>query len=317
MAADPLLNLVHERRHASLSAESLEMLGKQAANMYLNEGVDLNEGVKKVASAYQDINSEQIKRVCEFANTAVYLARHDAAKTAGANSSYPQFPLADPSRVIQEMSDGSRPRAAAGPGAEYSQAPKKMKTSSAAAESALLEMFGYDADGTEKTASINFTSETALTEVMGAKDALTGLKDNLETASAQVSNLLKEAQEDYYDLVKRHLLDGGDFADVMVAARASGLEDEKIAEVLRPMVETLILEKVSSPRRMSEMCRNLEKVAHRVVNEKHPFVAAPAAITFFGAEVEKIAAALEDVNEQLGEVRTFIREHFHGRKASR
>mgnify|MGYP003353403588 CR=1 FL=1 len=73
------------------------------------QGQYRREAVAKLASAVPDMNAEQVKRVCEYANTNVYLALHDKNKTAGAGSSYPQFELADPSRVIQDLSDGAKP----------------------------------------------------------------------------------------------------------------------------------------------------------------------------------------------------------------
>jgi hypothetical protein len=42
--SDELTNyLMNGSRHASLSAESLELIGKQAATRFLNEGLALNE----------------------------------------------------------------------------------------------------------------------------------------------------------------------------------------------------------------------------------------------------------------------------------
>src|SRR5258708_3946623 len=80
---------------AVISAESLELMGKRAASFLFDHGIPLNEGIRKIASEYKDINHEQIKRVVEFANISAYLTQHDKNKTAGAESSYPQFELAD------------------------------------------------------------------------------------------------------------------------------------------------------------------------------------------------------------------------------
>ena len=109
MSNDLVNYLSSTGQHAKLSPEALEMMGKQAANMFLDTGLSLNEAVVKIASEHHDINVEQLKRVAEFANTAVYLAKHDQSKTAGDSTSYPQFELADPARIVQDMSDGARP----------------------------------------------------------------------------------------------------------------------------------------------------------------------------------------------------------------
>jgi hypothetical protein len=120
-------------RHASLSAESLELLGKTAANAYLTQGIRLNTSIAKQAAAHPDISNAQVQRICEFANTAVYLAQHDKNKLAGAGSSYPQFELADAARVIQDISSGSRPTVVTRTDIEYDLQPKggRSKTASA------------------------------------------------------------------------------------------------------------------------------------------------------------------------------------------
>jgi len=315
--ADELSNfLMSGTRHAKLSPESLEMMGKQAANMFLNDGVSLNDAIAKLAGAHADINQEQVKRVCEFANTAVYLAKHDTSKTAGAESSYPQFPLADPSRIIQDLSDGARPTVATKTDIEYSKHPNKYeKVASAKADSLLSEMFGYEEK--VKTASPDYSKATGETEVMEAKHSLMGLKDHLERTGERFDLMLKEAQESYYDTVKRHLLDGNDFADVMVAARSSGLEDSKVAGVMKPLIERLLTEKVASEKSLMQGVRKLEKVAHRVINEEHPLVTGFREVVSLEGEITKVSTGLGQVDAELKGVDSLIREQLRAGSSAR
>jgi hypothetical protein len=315
--ADELTNyLLNGNRHAKLSPESLELLGKQAANMYLNDGLSLNESIAKLAAAYQDISQEQVKRIVEFANSAVYLAKHDQNKTAGAASSYPQFDLADAGRIIQDLSDGARPTVMTPVDLEYSRIPTKKEK--VAAVQHIAEMFGADDNSAvEKTASADFSKETAVTEIMGAKNMLTGLKDNLESSVEKMDLMLKEAKAAYYDLVKRHLLDGGDFSDVMAAARSSEAEDEKIASIVQPVVVQLMSEKVASEKRLMNGVRNLEKVAYRVVNEKHPLVVEFKNIVTLEDEVEKVANGLFEVDTELKKVDQIIKEQLRASGSTR
>lgn len=315
--ADELSNyLMSGSRHAKLSPESLEMMGKQAANMLLNEKVPLNEAIAKLAGAHADINQEQVKRVCEFANNAVYLAKHDQNKTAGANSSYPSFALADPSRIIQEMSDGARPTVVTKTDIEYSKHPNRYeKVASVKSDALLSEMFGYEEK--IKTASPDFSHATGVNEVMEAKHSLQGLKDHLESAGEKFDMMLKEAQEEYYDLVKRHLLNEYDFADVMVAARSSGVEDAKIAGVMTPVVERLMKEKVANQKKLMGGVRNLEKVAHRVVNEQHPLVTSFRTVLSLEDEIAKVAAGLGQVDAELKGVDSLIRGQLRAGGSSR
>lgn len=303
---DPLSNyLMNGDRHASLSAESLELMGKQAANRFLQEGLALNESICKLAGEHQDINGEQIRRIVEYANSAVYLAKHDQSKTAGADSSYPQFDLADAGRIIQEMSDGARPTVTTQVDVEYSRLPAKARVS--AKEDVIAKVFGIDP---EKIASVDFSKETAVKQVMDAKSDLVAAKDLLEHNGERFDMALKEAQAEYYDLVKRHMLDGHSFRDVLAAAQSSGADKMKIAEAFRPIIERLLAEKVASPAMLRQMTDQLEKVAHRVVNEKHPLVSTFCSVLALEAEVEKVAMSLAEVDSQLGRVRGFIKEQF-------
>lgn len=306
--------LSSSRHHASISPESLELMGKQAANMFLNEDVSLNEGVAKLAAEHPDINHEQVKRVCEFANTAVYLARHDQSKTAGAESSYPQFPLADPARIIQDLSDGARPTVVTPTDADYGRQPeKKQKVSSSKADELLAELF--QTKEAQARTGIDFSKESGVQEVMDAKGSLTSLRDSLSSTGEGFDLSFKEASAEYYDTVKRHILDGGDFVDVLAGAKTAAIGDERLAEVLGPVIDGLLREKVATAHVLVRSTKALEKVAHRVVNENHPLVVLPRTLGSLDVEIDKIAHSLKDVDSQLSRVNGFIKEQFFAGQA--
>lgn len=313
--SDELTNyLMDGSRHAALSPESLELMGKQAANRFLQEGIALNESICKLAGEHNDINGDQVKRIAEFANNAVYLAKHDQSKTAGAESSYPQFQLADPGRIIQEMSDGARPTVTTSTDVEYSRLSEKSKTASIKVsgikDNVIETMFGMKTAGAPET-----TRTQAITQVANTKDELLGLKADLENKAEQYVMAHKEASAEYYDLVKRHLLEGNSFSDVLAAAQSSGAEKQKVAEALHPTISRLLTEKVASPVRLQVMTEQLEKVAHRVVNENHPFVSTFRSMLSLEAEIEKVAAALKDVDTELSRVNGFLKEQLLARTA--
>ena len=300
--------LSDQGRHASVSPETLEQMGKEASVMHLEKGLSLNEGVAKLASAYPDFNAEQIKRVAEFANTATYLAIHDKNKTAGAGSSYPQFELADPARIIQDMSDGARPTTVTRTDLDYSRLPeKKDKVSSAYADSMLDELF--------KTASapeLNYSKESVINDVMAYKYTVESSFDILKNSLEDLDLTYKQASAEYYDSVKKHLLEGGSFADVVVASRSTGADFDKIAEETRPILVRLLSEKVASPESLRMATDGIQKVAHRVVNEAHPLVSTFSALVHTKGEMDKVAMALDDTEEQLERLENFIKELVRG-----
>lgn len=314
MQNDLLNYLTSSPKHANISPEALEMMGKQAANMFLDTGLSLNEAVVKLAADHNDINPEQLKRVAEFANTAVYLAKHDQSKTAGDNSSYPQFELADPGRIIQDLTDGARPNVVTKTDLDYSKQPEKKSKVSSAQSDALLEEMFQTKEASER-ADLDFSRDTAVDEVMSAKEMLVAGKEHLASIGEKFDMMFKEASEEFYAEAKNHLLDGGSFADVLLAAHSSGVGKEKVSTALQPFITRLLKEKVSSAKRLSEQARELSKVAHRSINEDHPMVSSFRVLLSADAEIEKIATALDTVDQELKAVNGFIRETFLAGKA--
>lgn len=310
-AEDALFEALKGPSHAKLSPEMLEMMGKEAANRFLDKGIPLNESISKLAASHDDISHDQVKRVVEFANTAVYLKKHDNSKLAGASSSYPQFELADAGRIIQDLSDGARSTVTTKTDLDYARLPTKSKTASAKTDfnlDALVDLFAPKNPELDQ-----YTKEAAIQDLMDTKNALESLKENLENSYYPMTHSLESIKEEYYDMTKRHVLDGGSFSDILATARSTGAEDAKIASVISPVAQRLIKEKVASVDQLKVATRNLEKVAHRVVNSSHPFVTSFAAILTLQEEMAKTAEALNEVDTELGRVKSFIKETFRAK----
>jgi hypothetical protein len=304
--------LLHDRQHAKISPEMLEMMGKEAAHRLVTERVALNESIAKLAGAYPDINADQVKRICEFANTAAYLTQHDKAKTAGAQSSYPQFELADPARIVQDLSDGARPSRVTQVDAAYGRLPeRKAKLASAESDALFAEIFGVK----EAHEDLDFTKTAAVEEVVDVKRDLITLKEHIQNSAQQIDGLFKEASDGYFAAVKEHLLEGGSFADVIAAANSTGASQTKIASAMKPCLKRLIKEGVAKPDVLSAQAKSFTKVAGRVVNEEHPLVSLLGAVLSFDEEIEKIAVGLQDIDVELGNVNTFLKEQLRAGSA--
>jgi hypothetical protein len=302
--------LLSDRKgHATISPEALELMGKQAANMFLDEGRALNDCIIDLAGEHQDINAEQIKRVVEFANQSVYLGLHDKAKTAGSKQSYPQFELADAGEIIRELTAEATPVRTPQVDVDYGRAPVRMeKMAEVAADNLLADLFKVK----EASAHLDYTKESVVNEIVGVKEDLTSLRDHLTHAASNMDMMWKEAQEEFYDRVKRHLLDEGSFADVIAAARIPGVPFTKVAATLKPFMVRLFQEKVATPNQLRSQVDGFDKVAHRVVNTEHPLVTSFRAYLSLDQEIEKVAMGLKDIEIELGRVNAFIREHLVG-----
>lgn len=307
---EELTNYLLDGKHRTeLSADSLELMGKRAANMYLDFKVPLNEGIAKIASEHKDINPEQVKRVVEFANIAVYLSEHDHNKTAGADTSYPQFELADSTVIIQSLGEETKTVTSSAVNVDYASQPRrKEKTSSIETDKLFSQMFGTD--NATKLASAESNVESAAGELVNAKHSAEDLRDSLSRSYDQIDNLYKMASEEYYELVKRYMLDDGDFSHVMVAARSTDLSDEKIAYVIKPVVEKLLEEKVASSKQLNQSIRNLEKVAFRVINPEHPLVTTFSGLVLLDEEKRASWLALKDATDQHEKIAKVIKETF-------
>jgi hypothetical protein len=298
--------LLSGKNHAKLSAEALELMGKQAANLYLDEGIPLNDGIARIAGEHPDISAEQIKRIVEFANTAVYLAKHDQNKNAGREYSYPQFELADAGRIIQDLSDGARPTIVTKTDIDYARQAKKEKLSSPELESALIGLFKTSSGESEEK---DYSPDTVVHELMAAKDLLVGLRDNIGDLYNQHEGLFKEAASDFYNNVKTYLLDGGSFGEV-VAALGTVANDDDLKLHLEPVVARLIREKVASVQELKKQYSEVEKIAHRTVDPEHPIILSYSAMVLAGEELQKTAAALEEVGTELNTLNGFIKEAY-------
>lgn len=338
--------LAKEGKHANVSPEMLEMMGKSAANTFIEKGISLNESISKLAAAHDDINQEQVKRICEFANTAVYLAKHDMSKTAGSKESYPEFDLADPNRVIQDLSDGTKSTVTTKVDADYSRLPQKVKESmvkeakgpfdiepeyiGAMAATVPLALIGRallkkkaSIDKAEealedlfmpKTAEdLDFSKQSAIDEVMSAKDQLNGLRHHLSVSGEQFDMMHKEASEYFYELSKRHMMSEGSLVDIVKAAQATGATGEEVNEVVTPVIKRLMREKVASSADLSSQMSGFVKVAHRTINQEHPMVKAAGAIVSANQEMDKIAHGLQGVEDGLRNVNSFIKEKLSAR----
>src|SRR5208282_6747332 len=97
-----LLQQAHAHR---VSGEHLEVLGKQASSRWSSgESKTLSDAVVETVKT-AGLSPEQVKRVCEFANTEAYLTEFKKEGSAHKFIDFGSGP-ADPSTVIKDLNDG-------------------------------------------------------------------------------------------------------------------------------------------------------------------------------------------------------------------
>lgn len=100
----PSRTLLQQMHAQPKSGEELEVLGKQAARMYLCGGCSLNDAVVETVKQ-AGLSPEQVKRVVEFANTSAYLKEFEKK---GSTDKYIHFEggPASPGEVLKDLNDG-------------------------------------------------------------------------------------------------------------------------------------------------------------------------------------------------------------------
>jgi len=298
--------LVANRHDSSRTpdSETVKMLGKRAAARHIDGRESLNDSIVELAGEHPDLTREHVKRIVEEANSEVYLHKHAMAEKSGASASAPHFHLANFDEIVSRLDSPEEVKTSSA--WKYSGSPPPptdpfSKLASDRSEAAFREGFG------ELTEELDVSKEGLIGNVFARKTELTGLKEHLAHAANEFELTLERANDDYYDAVKRHVLGGGSFAEVVTAAQSVGLGAEKTAEVLWPYGQRLVQERVTTLDDIQEDLTGLKKLAHRVINEQHPLVQRFGEISVCQMELEKIAAITEDIDESLKQVEEFIK----------
>lgn len=133
--------LARQETYAALSAQDLESLGKEASNMFLCDGMSLNDAVVKLAQQHPSISPHQVKRVVEFANTETFQKLFEKQ----ADDKNIDFPVAEPGPILRNLDLGARGSVSTPTPSEYESAPVKMaQAQTVEADLKLAEMFGID-----------------------------------------------------------------------------------------------------------------------------------------------------------------------------
>lgn len=192
---------------ARISATRLESLGSQAAKAFLESKEDLNSSITKLASSH-DLNNEQIKRVCEFANHAVeghlFEAFQKVALEQGPKDIYyPKFKMADAREISRSLK-------------------KNVKTASVSSHF----VSDYDRpfpvelgmDWKPEFASIEKEASAELPRFGDLLEKLTELKFEVAFSKAASELKIDECAHSCYMHIKSQVLKGSDIKDLYKAA---------------------------------------------------------------------------------------------------
>lgn len=301
---DPFDFLLTDNSSSSgVAPERLEMMGKQAASMYLREGISLNDAIVKLASESSDLENEHIKRVVEFANTEVFKEKFENSDDKNVH-----FPIADPAVVIRDLKDGGSPAYSGRSMDDYETPPDNDNAGLQKVAEIALDPEGLIKVAEDQSTLTPLRHANPVDDVYDLYQTVEAARDQLAATFAGSAHLAKEASEDFYQEVKKIVLspDGIGFDGVAAALLKVG----DVVEVNSSMSGVAI-------RLMEEEIASKDKLAlinskvGEIVNTDHPVVSTFETFCDAAAECIKYKIGTDMLTEQLNEIRDFIKERSH------
>ncbi len=151
---DPFAQLLTQSSGSNVAPETLEMLGRQASQMFQGQGVPLNDAIRQVTANHPELGNEHIKRIVEFANTVTFQQMFQNSEDKNVH-----FEVADPGAVLRDLKDGGSPAHSGKTlnNNDYMQSPQSMNT----ADPAMNQAFDAQFLGQEKNANLKNLGEYA------------------------------------------------------------------------------------------------------------------------------------------------------------
>lgn len=297
------LGLAQQKAARPVDPEQLEMMGKRAAALHTSQGLTLsNSVVEIVKEAF--LAPEQVKRVCEFANTAAYLSEFEKSGQMR-NVTFEGGP-ADPGRVLQDLNDGSNPAVHQIKHADYSPPAGSYKDTQpvvADEEAAFAAAFGV-----LKTAEVDHHAHSKpIEEVYALRVRLEGMRDDMLSKLSSSQVLFDTIKEDLCQATKQEVLDGSSLADVSQAWAGYTPSAERLGEAIKLACDYLREHQVMD---RDNLVGSLSKTAAAgsIPNPEHPVVERFIAFTKVAQKHSELQSAIELVNEQLQRVNTQLKE---------
>jgi len=261
-------------RHTKIASDRLELLAKTAAKHFLESRTPLNDSIRKIAEE-NDLNREQIERVCEMAN----IATHQGLWAKTANKESVAFPLADSGNIVSvvekkpmDPADPDSPQVScpASVGADYASPPTGIPMPGPS----MISMMGADPAAVHNGLTEEPEKKRIIIVIQKRAAARKALHSKILMQGMELETLKKQA----FHQVKQSILGGASFRDLYEAAIGIGLG--KTAEELLPEFEKQLIGETYGPTRIrlekNAICKapadlisdNLGNIT--VVNGAHP-----------------------------------------------
>ena len=293
------LGLAQQEAARSVDPEQLESFGKKAAAYYLEHKGMLNDAVVETVKEAR-LSPEQVKRVCEFANTAAYLGEFEKAGEQR-NVTFEGGP-ANPSVVLKDLNDGSSPTPAQIKLGSSAEAPPDYRHKQV--DELLYGAFGGNG-GMEKTAKAHSLHANPVEDLADLRINLQAMETDFISKTSSGDVVLEDMKGDLCKTAAQEVVNGTSLNDLIYAwsrfAEPSKVK-EAAAMVLSHLRERNFMDK-------PDLEGSLDKRASTGVipNPDHPVIEQFCAFAAVSHEQAKLAHALEITREQLAEVNSSLK----------
>lgn len=217
----------NKTQRTKVAGDRLDILAKSAAKQYIENKTPLNSTIAKFAQE-NDLNSNQIERVCEMAN----IATHQGLWSKTAQKDSVAFPLADAKAVKIACGCGEPPPAPENIDADYSGPPKEIPGTGPSLES----LMGVDPTAGHNGLYEDTPRQRIIVVLQKKAAARQRIADRVLVDGMQLEN---ELVPKAFHLVKQAVIGGVTFRQLYTAAAGVGLS--KVAAEMLPAFEKKLI----------------------------------------------------------------------------
>ena len=280
-------------------AEQLEMWSKLASKRFIQDGIDLNTSIKKLAEQ-NDLNPHFIERLCEMSN----LATHNALipKDPEKRASF-AFPLANSKEVIASIEHRAAPVAIL---SDYASPPEGLGDDGPS----MNELFGVS----EPCHNGFDLPERTQTVIMIQKKA--ALRQQRHDQLIKAAMMIEDAEKKAYSAIKQAMCSGQSLPDIHKAACLSGLGH--VTQKLLPKTAALLGKEISAPPAIQQRLEKLafkapeelidRSVPMKVVNGRNTVIASLDTLNRCYHDADRLKGSVLDIDDEIKGLRKRLKE---------
>ena len=221
----------------AMSADQLELMGKEAANLYDTSGISMNEAVVH-AIGQTKLNAEQVRRVVEFANHKAFEKKY-ASLSADMRAVEIEGGPADVVQVLHDLNDGAVPVKYASGNSDYASPPTKVASDEDSLDFGLgavsVEGQSLRGQGFVQLETLHAKLAAAIDDVSGQEGAAyMSMLDAREALQKSVRSAVKEAGVTQEELIDAWQEVNPSLVETALACTNAPPSHTKIARKLNP-----------------------------------------------------------------------------------